>query len=272
MHLIYIIKYIFFSKLFYIFKNFLFVKKVFVKNFSDNMINGYVGTLKKDGYVVINNFFNKENCKLVIEEINNFYKKYPNKVWLDKSKSEYRIHGAEKISINIKNFFINSLSSIVGAVCFNGKLSNLMTMANRIVFTQNNLGSGGGWHRDDVEFQFKAILYLVDVNENNGPFQLIKYSNKLKFIIRDCYRYKMRINETRLSEKKINEIINAEPERLKTITGSAGTLILVDTSLIHRGRPLASGLRYALTNYYYPSYKLKSMQNHFLPKVEEIYY
>ena len=42
------------------------------------MINGYVGTLKKDGYVVINNFFNKENCKLVIEEINNLerYKKY----------------------------------------------------------------------------------------------------------------------------------------------------------------------------------------------------
>ena len=145
-------------------------------------------------------------------------------------------------------------------------------MANRIVFTQNNLGSGGGWHRDDVEFQFKAILYLVDVNENNGAFQLIKYSNKLKFIIRDCYKYKMKINETRLSEKKINEIINAEPERLKTITGNAGTLVLVDTSLIHRGRPLASGLRYALTNYYYPSYKLKSMQNHFLPKVEEIYY
>ena len=55
MHLIYIIKYILFSKLFYIFKNFLFVKKIFVKNFSDNMINSYVATLKKDGFVIISN-------------------------------------------------------------------------------------------------------------------------------------------------------------------------------------------------------------------------
>jgi hypothetical protein len=236
------------------------------------MIDDYVSKLKKNGYVIINNFLNKENCKLIIKEINNFYDKYPNKVWEDKIKSEYRIHGAEKVSINIKNFFINPLLNMVGTVCFNGKLSNLMTMANRIVSAANNLGSGGGWHKDDVEFQYKAILYLIDVNDNNGPFQLIKHSNKFKFIIKDCLKYKMKINETRLSEKKINEIISMEPERLKTITGSAGTLILVDTSLIHRGRPLVSGLRYALTNYYYPSYKLKSMQNHFLPKVEEIYY
>ena len=36
------------------------------------------------------------------------------------------------------------------------------------------------------------------------------------------------------------------------ITGKAGTLILFDASLIHRGRPLEEGCRYALTNYYYP--------------------
>ena len=32
----------------------------------------------------------------------------------------------------------------------------------------------------------------------------------------------------------------------------AGTLILVDTSSIHRGMPIIAGVRYALTNYFYP--------------------
>ena len=60
-----------------------------------------------------------------------------------------------------------------------------MTKANKVKYNKNNLGSGGGWHRDDFNFQFKAILYLNDVSMDNGPFQLIENSNGLINIIKD---------------------------------------------------------------------------------------
>ena len=47
-----------------------------------------------------------------------------------------------------------------------------------------------------------------------------------------------------------------------------GTLILVDTSLIHRGKPIEDGTRYAITNYWYPRNSIKNFNNHFLPRVK----
>ena len=55
----------------------------------------------------------------------------------------------------------------------------------------------------------------------------------------------------RLTEKEISKILFNEPQREKTILGSMGTLIMVDTSTLHRGAPIKKGIRYALTNYYY---------------------
>jgi hypothetical protein len=41
----------------------------------------------------------------------------------------------------------------------------------------------------------------------------------------------------------VEKIVKNNQNLLKTITGSAGDLILVDTSLIHRGCPLNKGRR-----------------------------
>ena len=54
-----------------------------------------------------------------------------------------------------------------------------MTMANKVSYIKNNEGSGGGWHKDAYYTQFKSILYLTDVNNENGPFELIRNSNKI---------------------------------------------------------------------------------------------
>ena len=193
-----------------------------------------------------------------------FYKANKEMSWTDELDSEYRLFGAEKINQKIMEFFSNKLLMNIGSNCFGRLLLNLMTMANRVEFKPNNSGSGSGWHRDDVNFQFKSILYLTDVSEKNGAFEFIEKSNDFLNIIKDSMKAKLDVLNTRIDNKKVGLL---EKKRIKTITGKAGTLILFDASLIHRGRPLEEGCRYALTNYYYPYYKVDSMRDHFLPKI-----
>ena len=76
-----------------------------------------------------------------------------------------------------------------------------MTMANRIVSYKNNLGSGGGWHRDDVTTQFKAILYLTNVNKDTGAFELVEKSNKFFYLIFDALIARINILNTRITNK-----------------------------------------------------------------------
>ncbi|MDB4084499.1 phytanoyl-CoA dioxygenase family protein [Candidatus Pelagibacter sp.] len=249
-------------------RKFIFFIRNFItkKNFKKtNEIRKYSYLIKKKGFLIIENFLDKKECKSIVDILESFYSTNKEMAWHDKSNSEYRFFGAEKINKKINNFYSNDLLINIGSFCTNTPLSNLMTMANKVKYNKNNLGSGGGWHRDDFNFQFKAILYLNDVSMDNGPFQLIKNSNGLINIIKDWVAARFNIKSTRIDDANVALL---DKDRLKTITGKAGTLILVDTSLIHRGKPLTSGLRHAMTNYYYPHYKVNSMKNHFLPKLK----
>lgn len=244
-----------------------FIKNIFKKKVykSSHEVKKYSDLLKNNGVVIIENYLDKKSCESIINVIESYYSKNKELIWHDKFNSEYRLHGAEKIDEEINNFFSNNLLINIGSLCAKISLLNLMTMANKVEYNQNNLGSGGGWHRDDYNFQFKAILYLNDVTSDNGPFQFIKNSNRLFNIVKDTALASLDIKSTRIDSEKV-DLLNSK--RLKTIIGKAGTLILVDTSLIHRGKPLINGKRYAITNYYYPHYKIDSMQNHFLPKIK----
>jgi hypothetical protein len=246
-----------------------FIKKIFYLkkdkiNLNEDEINRYFKDIKKNGFLIVDNFIDKKNCDKIIDAIDCFKESNKNLIWKDVTNSEFRLFGAEKINKEIMNFFLNKTFIGLGSKCLGRKILNLMTMANRVEAKKNNLGSGGGWHRDDINFQFKAIIYLCDVDNNNGPFQLLENSNTFLSMIKDSIKSKFNILNTRI---KNNNIALLDQKRVKTITGKAGTLILVDTSLIHRGKPLINGFRYALTNYYYPYYQVESMKNHFLPKI-----
>ena len=118
----------------------------------------------------------------------------------------------------------------------------------RLKFKKNNLGSGGGWHRDSIHKSYKALIYLTDVNLNNDPFQIIPSSSQLLKILKiDNKNY----CKLRYENSEINEYLK-NGENLKTIIGQAGTMILFDGSNLHRGSPIEDGLRYSLTNYYFP--------------------
>ena len=54
----------------------------------------------------------------------------------------------------------------------------------------------------------------------------------------------------------IKQAAVAVPHEASRFLGKAGTLLLVNTTGIHRGRPLKAGSRYALTNYYYHPHQI----------------
>jgi len=249
-------------------------KKVKNKNYEKNQLDEKVlRKLNTEGIVIIENFFTKELCDEIISSIDkyiedrrDFIANVKKKVaenqqykfgvpmddgsafWVDEAEADVRIVHAEKINeiINEK-FFLNDTLINIGEQILQAKLARDFTMANRISFKQYNLGSGGGWHRDNgYQNGFKALIYLNDVTNENGPFEYIKRSFTLKnhlfdFPYPDKYQF---------TEKEIADYVAKNTNLYSCVIGKAGTLVLFNTNAIHRGKPVKDGVRYAITNYY----------------------
>ena len=221
--------------------------------------------VKKNGYVIIPNFFNKEQCQKCVDDIDDICKN--NKTFVQKQE-DLRVFGAEELSKNIKTFFDDSFLNKL-ARAYNGvPTCCAFTLAGRIetIGKDAQYGSGGPWHRDSYFRQFKSLIYLNDVDENNGPFQLIHKSHKTKN--HDQKIAKLEHMQSSFLQEKVDKIIYNDPNRLKTLIGKAGTLVLIDTSIIHRGIPVKNGIRYALTNYFFEKSQINAhLVEHFSPLV-----
>ncbi len=220
-----------------------------------------------NGYVEIPNYFSSSDCNTIINDIRKAEIDYPESVWSGSLNSDKRIFGIELLKGKILDFHSDSNLLKIGEKLFNGKLINFQTLAGHLTYVKGNIGSGEGWHRDGYNFQYKALVYLSDVDENNGPFQLISSSNKFWQSLLDNLLTNKKFGMTRYLESEIQKILIRKPERLITVKGKAGTLLIVDTSCIHRGAPILSGERFALTNYYYPEYLKHQYEGHFLPRL-----
>jgi hypothetical protein len=210
-----------------------------------------VDQLEKLGIVVIPGFWTSEKCDHARQEIDRLILEYP--AYVNKNaKADQRIYGANNASPLLDSFGSDpKLLSI--ATAFNRtETVNAFTLAARMPTSSGNLGSGEGWHRDAFFRQFKAIMYLSDVGPENGPFQLLEHSQRPEQIIKDMKRADLGYMQYRIEEPQVARLVGQEPDRLRTFTAKAGTLILVDTSTLHRGMPIQAGTRYALTNYYFP--------------------
>jgi ectoine hydroxylase-related dioxygenase (phytanoyl-CoA dioxygenase family) len=262
--------FLFFAKLRFLFQlfQFKFFKKQRSKlsKFESDIIND----LENKGFSVIENYLKKEQCDRLSKKISLFIKKNPKKIYVGKYSSDKRIFGAEFIDPVISKYHNSNVLKKIGSFYMKCELKNLMTMANETIFKKKNLGSGEGWHRDNINKQYKSILYLQDVSNKNGPFQFIKDSQKIYNILKDSSVLKKKIQITRYKQAEINKLLKRKNYTIKTLTYKAGTLMIVDTSSIHRGSPLESGKRYALTNYYYPKKLISNYKNHFSPMIKKL--
>jgi len=104
------------------------------------------------------------------------------------------------------------------------------------------------YHVDIFGKEFKAFVYLDDVDIGNGPFTYLRGTHTSLF-----RRLKKQIlgnkegSDTSFYDKDLGRLMKREVN----ITGAAGTLILADVRGFHRGSPQLDRSRSVLVNYMY---------------------
>jgi hypothetical protein len=207
--------------------------------------------IEDKGFAIVPGFLTSEECdsiKAVLDEVIENNKK----IWVDGVGSDHRIFFSNLASPMIEGYFNNNFIIEILSAYEKTKDYSGFTLANKLLFKENNPGSGGGWHRDFVKRkQTKALLYLNPVSDKTGPFQFLEGTHKFESIVKYQKEFHFKYNQNRFTDAEIEQVIKKYPEILFTVKGDAGTLILVDTRGIHRGKPIEEGVRYALTNYYW---------------------
>ena len=139
---------------------------------SEKRIDTIVSEIRKRSYVVIPSYLSAAECVRITQDIDRSVESYPDCVQIDKFGSDHRIFGSEHGSRAIMAFHNDKFALTVGACYGRHSLRNFATLAGRLEMQPSNAGSGQGWHRDSLNRQFKAIVYLTDVNDDSGPFQI----------------------------------------------------------------------------------------------------
>lgn len=229
----------------------------------DGPARAWADVARRDGYCVVPSFLDATTCRRYVAEIDRLFAEYPAYV---RTRSDRRLFGAETGSSAIREFAEEPRLGALAAAIFGEPTQNAFTLAARLDYQPGNLGSGEGWHRDSFVMQVKAVLYLTDVANDNGPFQFLAGSHRLPTTVGDVFRAGLGFEQNRVADAQIERLLGASPDRLLTFTAPAGTLLLVNTSGIHRGCPIRAGTRYALTNYYFPKRHIRSeVFEHFAP-------
>ena len=211
-----------------------------------------ISEINQNSFFILTNFFDQNEIDILNEDFDKLFsseKKKLYKYFIDQEESDERVFNFQDFTKNTDIIVNNNLiSNIYKGVT--GRMSCETTvMANKVKYKENNKGSGGGWHKDSpIRTQFKAFVYLNDVNANNGPLEIIKGSHSLSFSIKKSF--------PNFFDKKYrfsNEEIESDREvmqKKEMLCGKAGTLILANTKALHRGKPIIEGYRKALTVYF----------------------
>lgn len=206
--------------------------------------------LQSNGYYVINDYWPQEKCAEARAEIDALlFDVKTTKKWADDHGSDTRFFYAEQMG-GVYLDFLNDELIEEARLCHSGRVNaEKAIMAAKLVPREGNHGSGGGWHRDSPHTpQFKALIYLTDVNKDNGPFEYIAGSQKSSRSIIDLIKGYARPNQYRFTNSEIKGIKNTVTLS-KVFTGKAGTLVIFDSKGVHRGVPIEAGERYAITLY-----------------------
>lgn len=224
------------------------------------------GDLCDKGYHVIENYLPSEFCSKTRENLINGFSKHKKFI---RDSDDQRIFGVE-LFLNGARFLATDEKILDLSDLVNSERSRCAFTLGGWLKAGANGSSGGGWHRDAFLSQFKAMLYLTDVTEENGPFELLPESHKIKNVLKGIRKANLKHWQNRLSDDEVSRVEQNTALKRKTFVGKAGTLILFNSTTIHRGKPIISGERISLTNYYFPySRNISSLRKQFSPILTE---
>lgn len=220
---------------------------------SDIQMQSVLDKVRRDGVAALPGYWSAERCAEARAELDRIITQYPQAVQSRSRGSDKRVYGVEEASSPLRTFHIDPFLRDFGEKLGGCTIYNFSTLGGRIEASEGNTGSGDGWHRDAHGFQFKSIIYLSDTGMEHGPFQYLIGSHKLVRVVTDSIRAAVEDpRQSRFTDQQVKTLIENGGVEARTFPGAMGTLLLVNTAGIHRGMPLTSGERYALTNYYYP--------------------
>ena len=126
-------------------------------------------------------------------------------------------------------------------------------MVNHIDATRCPNGSGGGWHRDSFNAQYKAFAYLTDTTRNSlGAFCFLPASNSIPFRLVSLGS-RLLSGANRYSDRVIDTALKAGFSK-RVVLLDAGIPFFVNTSLIHRGLPIVEAERVMATVYMFATF------------------
>ena len=224
-----------------------YIVKEYIVNRGEKASNIYKN-IKNNGFHVIPNYISDHLITDLKEKINDYIPKRVS--WVDEVKSDYRIFGIGKYQPEFDEVFHSQILKDVFDKYIDSRSMYAFTMANRVEFKEGNKGSGGGWHRDTINRrQLKFILYLSDVNIKSGCFEYLNGSHIVTEKLKINRLLNNSLSQYRYSDEEINKLINNYDYKKTSFIGPAGTLLIVDTSGIHRGKPIQENIRFAATRY-----------------------
>lgn len=215
-----------------------------------------VDDLKRDGFAVIENFWPRERALELRDRLETYLEPAESRdlesgaylrFWDNRAYDEgvRRLYHVDKEIPELTDFrHDRTIARIVhgyyGFPFYSGVL----------VFQHNTRSNANTryYHVDIFGKEFKAFLYLDDVEMGNGPFTYLRGTHKSRL-----RRLKKQIlgnkegSETSFYDRDLGKLM----EREVNIVGPAGTLILADVRGFHRGSPQVDRSRSVLVNYMY---------------------
>jgi len=220
----------------------------FVRNSSIHD-SGYAENIAMEGYCVVEDFLSVETCELLERKALDLFKLGHPSVRMASNGFDQRFFGVEFYDDSFMLPKMEETARDTFSDLIKVKEYGYTYMLNKIHAGKGNLGSGEGWHRDSpLSPQFKAILYITDVNSDNGPFQYVPKTHTYKGILDIATLLNTSIADYRYKDLDIEKILDAGYE-MKSFTAKKGTLLLADTRGIHRGKVIEMDYRIALTRY-----------------------
>jgi Phytanoyl-CoA dioxygenase (PhyH) len=242
------------------------VDRSLVKQGVSQVVVDAVTALKDVGFFVIEDFFNQKEVLRLAEHLRAVIRNHPELIHTA-TPYDKRLHGVENLDDVFTVFSKHKFLHEIARSYRQQSMDVAFTLGAILSASEKNPGSGGGWHRDGTTTQFKTMVYLSDVGLDDGPFQIVEKSHHFLNCLRDNRIMNLRYGEVRIKDSGVMHLLDSTShDRLHTLTGKAGTVVIFDSSTIHRGCPINKGERLALTNYFFPSsYITSDLFRHFSP-------